>query len=415
MATKEKQPLEKIRRFVKDRYSNNRHDDLLFHSFEFDQKNIAAARMIAGHYQLSEGDRFVLYAAIWLKHIGYTEDPRDPETSGLTVAENFLHDLSLDEQVPGLIVKLLTINPTSQQPENPIGEIFLDATTSFLGKKSFLKMNELQRKEESRLTYRKIGKTEWVQQWISRMEEHKYYTTVARTLMEDKKQRNLTLLKNQLPEMNTRLNAEVTDHTQGHSLNLLKKDKAFQEKGIDTLFRIALSNNQRISGLADTKARILITVNAIILSAIISLILKKLDEEPCLSLPTFTLITVSLVTIVLAILAIRPHNSPGKFNLEELESNDINLLFFGNFYKMDLPDFRFAMHRVLKDNELIYGALIQDMYGQGQAVGRKYRLLRIAYTIFMFGLTISTIAFVIATIVHYQFSPSLHASASLSK
>ncbi|MDN3546740.1 Pycsar system effector family protein [Mucilaginibacter aquaedulcis] len=406
---KEIQPLEKISQFVKERFNEHHHNELKFHNFELVKKTLAAARLIAGHYNLSEDDRFVLYAALWLKDIGFTEDPRNHEAAGLSIILNFLQTLNLDETVDQRIQRLLGLTPSTQQPLSLIEQIFLDSSTFYFSKKSFSKMNELQRQEQSKLQFRKINKMEWLQQSINLMQDHKYYTEAAQSLMDIKKQRNAALLKSQLPEINEQQVNVLPEDILNHLSASPKKSKEFQEKGIDTLFRIALANNQRISGLADNKARILITVNAIILSAIISLLLKKLDQEPYLSFPTFTLIAVSLVTIILAILAIRPHNSIGKFRQEDLENNDVNILFYGNFYKMDLPDFRYAMLHLIKDNNLIYGALIQDMYGQGHAVGRKYDLLRIAYTIFMFGLTISIIAFVAATIIHYEFSPSISA------
>ncbi len=56
------------------------------------------------------------------------------------------------------------------------------------------------------------------------------------------------------------------------------------------------------------------------------------------------------------------------------------------------------MKKVMADREFLYGSLIRDIHSQGMVLGRKYKLLRISYTIFMFTLVISIIAFAIATI-----------------
>jgi hypothetical protein len=51
-----------------------------------------------------------------------------------------------------------------------------------------------------------------------------------------------------------------------------KKDRP--EKGIETMFRTSTGNHQKLSDISDNKAHILITVNSIILSAVISLLLR---------------------------------------------------------------------------------------------------------------------------------------------
>jgi hypothetical protein len=74
----------------------------------------------------------------------------------------------------------------------------------------------------------------------------------------------------------------------------------------------------------------------------------------------------------------------------------VNLLFFGNFYKMDFEEYKKGMWKVMEDRNFLYGSLIKDIYSQGIVLGRKYKLLRIAYNVFMYGLMISIIAFLIA-------------------
>ncbi|WP_353959535.1 Pycsar system effector family protein [Mucilaginibacter flavus] len=172
------------------------------------------------------------------------------------------------------------------------------------------------------------------------------------------------------------------------------------EKGIETMFRITSSNNQRLSDMADKKAHILITVNSIILSAIISLLLRKLTEDSFLIIPTVILLSVCVGSIVVSILATRPAIPNGTFTEANLEQKNVNLLFFGNFYKMSLDEYARGMGLVMGDTEFLYQTLIRDVYGQGSVLGKKYRLLRLAYSIFMFGLIIAVVAFIIASVFH---------------
>jgi hypothetical protein len=171
------------------------------------------------------------------------------------------------------------------------------------------------------------------------------------------------------------------------------------DRGVELMFRIASNNNQRLSDMADNKAHIMISVNSIMLSAIISLVLRKLDAYDYLAYPTYLILCVSIVTIIYSILATRPSLPKGSFSRHELEERKVNLLFFGNYYKMSLDDYTFGMEQVMNDTAFTYKTLIKDVYSQGRVLGRKYKLLRIAYNIFMYGLIASVLAFVAASII----------------
>lgn len=162
---------------------------------------------------------------------------------------------------------------------------------------------------------------------------------------------------------------------------------------IEMLLKITAGTDHRLSDMADNKAQILITVNSIILSAIISLVLGRLKDAQYLVIPSLILLATSLITLILAILATRPSIPNGKFTARDLSAKRVNLLFFGNFYRMKIKDYSAGMTHVLTDDDFLYQTLIKDEYTQGVVLGRKYRLLRAAYNVFMFGLIIVILVF----------------------
>lgn len=170
------------------------------------------------------------------------------------------------------------------------------------------------------------------------------------------------------------------------------------DKGIETMFRTTLSNHNNLSGMVDSKANILLSVNAIIISVSLSTIIPKLDNpaNEHLILPTLILIVSSAISITFAILATRPSVTKGSFTRSEVEEKKINLLFFGNFYKMPYEDYNWAMNELMKDKDYLYNSMIKDLYHLGIVLEKKYRLLRTTYNIFMFGIIISVLAFIIA-------------------
>jgi hypothetical protein len=114
-------------------------------------------------------------------------------------------------------------------------------------------------------------------------------------------------------------------------------------------------------------------------------------------IPTFMLLAASLITIIFSILATRPTIPNGIFSKKDIEEKKVNLLFFGNFYRMKLPDYKEGMEKMMADRDYLYGSLIMDGFAQGKVLGKKYQLLRISYNVFMFGLILSVIAFIIAS------------------
>ena len=120
----------------------------------------------------------------------------------------------------------------------------------------------------------------------------------------------------------------------------------------------------------------------------------------------FALFTVA--SIVLSVLATRPNVTQGKFTKEDVADKKVNLLFFGNFHKMKLDEFEWAMSEMMQDRDYLYSSLTKDLYFLGLVLNRKYGLLRLTYTVFMVGIVISVIAFAVA----FQYA---EASATLIK
>jgi len=172
----------------------------------------------------------------------------------------------------------------------------------------------------------------------------------------------------------------------------LKKSK-HHLRGVQTMFKNSSSNHQRLSSMADNKAFIMITVNSIIISVAIGLLVAKFVQDPNLIWPTILLVGVNIAAIIYSVLATRPNIPKGTFTREQVDQKTVNLLFFGNYYKMSLKEYEYGIRQMMDDSEFLYGSLIKDIYWQGRILGRKFRLLRISYDIFMYGIAVSVIAY----------------------
>lgn len=380
--------LDQLKTHVATLFHSNTDERFIYHNLEHTEQVVENVVRIANFYQLPDQEFFIVVAASWFHDIGYLYDCGRHEAKGVDMAASFLEEKKVDkgviEQVKGCI--LATMMP--QRPEGLLQQIVCDADLFHLGSDSFKERNRLMRREVEAFSTHKIDKKEWNSKTISLFKNHHYHTEYCQKLLNSTKAKNLAELENKLINQPTVdiIKKEVKD----------KKD-ARPERGVETMFRITSTNHQRLSDMADNKAHIMISTNSIILSVTLSLLLRKLEDNPHLIIPTLLLLIICVVTMVFSILATRPSIPEGMFTNEDIKEKRVNLLFFGNFYRMSLPDYENGMNKMMDDRDFLYGSLIKDVYAQGVVLGRKYRLLRIAYNVFMFGIVSAVLAFIIAS------------------
>jgi len=422
----------KVQDHVQSLFHSQKDKTFIYHNLAHTQSVVKAASQIANHYQLNEKDFFIVTTAAWFHDAGYFVDSRNHEAKGGEIATEFLRAQGLDEDTIRAIANCILATRIPQDPKNRLEEIVCDADLFHFGTDDFAENNKLMRKEAEARQGIEISKEEWRRGTIRLFEIHHFFTDYCQLLLNDKKRETLEKLKNKVAEKEGKSKnnpvqpekAKQPEKTkepekkdpvvpvvpppndakkttpENKQPQKKKEEKSKRpDRGIETMFRITSGNNQRLSDMADNKAHIMITVNSIILSAIISLLLRKLEEYDFLRWPTYLILTVCVMTIIFSIVATRPSLPPGKFTPADIEEKKVNLLFFGNFYRMNLTDYTAGMLEVMNDRDFLYGTLIKDVYSQGVVLGRKFRLLRISYNIFMYGLIGSVIAFVAATII----------------
>ena len=174
----------------------------------------------------------------------------------------------------------------------------------------------------------------------------------------------------------------------------VKEKKPVTARGIETLFRSAYRVQMDLTGLADNKANMMISINGIIISIIIAAVAPKLDSNPWLLIPATIFLCGTLISIVYAILAARPRVSSTHISLEDLENSKGNILFFGDFANLSQDEFTQGMMSLLEDKTLVYESMIHNLYGLGSVLRKKFALLMGAYTSFMVALILGVSSFI---------------------
>jgi len=139
----------------------------------------------------------------------------------------------------------------------------------------------------------------------------------------------------------------------------------------------------------------MLSVNALIITFALPLLGKEIAANKLLLLPTMLLLTVCVVSMVFATLATRPIPMKGFSSMESILAKKSNLFFFGNYYKMSFDEYENGMNATIADEEILNSTIMRDLFFLGKTLGNKYAYLRKCYTIFMYGIILSVIAFVI--------------------
>jgi len=386
--------LERVNQFVLQLFTEKLPNTFIYHNYNHTQRVVKSTKELIENSEINVKEEQALLLAAWLHDTGYTVKYKGHEEESIKIAEAFLTEENVDTETIKMVKDYIDNTRMSAIPKTLPEKIIKDADSSHLAKEYFEETTEFLRQELRIQNRSNFSPSEWNIENIKLFtEKHRFYTPYAVEHWKPKKDENLlSILENQ-KKLGKKFEKEKT---KAKLKAKYKNDNP--ERSIQTLYRTTLRNHIKLSDIADTKANILLSVNAIIISLALANIIPKLDaaSNRHLMMPTLVLVCFSVASIILSIMSTRPNVTSGEFTKEQVRKRDVNILFFGNFHKMPFDQYKWAIDEILKDKDYVYEALTKDLYLLGIVLNRKYNLLRWTYTIFMTGIIISVISFVVA-------------------
>ena len=399
--------IEKVSSFACEYIRNNMPDEYVFHKEKHTKIVVETALEIADGSGISDEEREILEIAAWFHDTGYAITYKGHEAESIRIATEFLAKEGYPEDKINAVANCIKATQMPQSPNTLIEKIICDADLSNFGRKNFFERDDLVRAELEAVKQKKYTDTEW---WIfakELLQNHTYHTEYAREKFNKKKEKNILTLEGLIAGKEEK--PKKKKDKKGKKDKKSTKDKIEKpfvidttppRRGVETMFRNSLRGHLQLSAIADSKANIMQSVNAIIISIIIPMLMPRLSEDTYLVWPTGAILLVSILTIIFATISTIPKVTEGTFSKEDIKNKNANLLFFGNFHNMELDDFEWGMKEMMKDKEFLYSSMIKDFYFLGKVLSKKYKYLRISYSIFMIGMTLVVIAFVIAYFIH---------------
>ncbi|MDQ1771578.1 HD domain-containing protein [Labilibaculum sp. A4] len=367
-----------------------------YHNLEHTQNVVKQAKKIGLETGLSPDEMENLILAAWFHDTGYYENFAKHEEISAAHARKFLEEKNYPEEKIQQITEAILHTKMPHLPcDEKVCNVLCDADLHHLSTKDYIKISEKLREERSGILHHDIHPKLYWEETLRFLKDHHYHTNYGKKTLAKKKEVNYQKVVDKVAGFQTKEIKKLTEMVS--KLEQQNTKLKTPQRGIETMFKVTSRNQINLSSIADKKANLMISVNSIIISAIF-FIFKNIMDVPHFIIPCVILLIVCLFTITYSVLATRPIVTSGTFSQEDIKKKRVNLMFFGNFHKMALADYSDALKGMMSDYDELYDSLIRDQYFLGKVLGRKYRFLRISYTIFMFGLIFSVLTFILAAI-----------------
>ncbi len=380
--------------FAWDLFETRRDGRLVFHNLHLARRLSANTTWIGEKTDLSEEQFTAAAVAAWLIPAGFFSQYRAPSAGSLDAAKRFFAQQTGAEEWKDQVFRCIQTVLDGVAPGNDAEKVCSDAWNAALYGEHYEEHNPMMRLEQELMGDIRTTRAEWGQRQLQNLLGVRFYTPFARITCEPLLARHILRQKQQMEKW---LRNDPDDSPVAAESNTRFEDLEMESppmRGVQTFFRTNYRTHINLSAIADNKANIMISVNSILISVLITLLsYRNIGEtNPEILLPVVIFLVSGLASLTFAILSARPKVTMlnnGK-TMEEIRKN---IVFFGNFVTLDLDQYEEAMDAMFRDDQLLYGNMTRDLYFLGKVLDKKYRYLSISYNIFMMGFIATVAAF----------------------
>ncbi len=421
------QHLPQIERLSTQMLTESISDQIIFHDIEYTLRVVDEVKKLSIKEGVSQVETEVLIAAAWLFNLGFTDTAAFQKVSSpqdffatchkcsLMLAKQVMEEAGAPEDFQRQVYEIIDDVKPESEVKSKLGMIMSDAIASDWGKpkaKSRIKKLYNEFLLTGAVTY---GKSTWYDTVLAYLREHHYYTESGQKKYDQHKLDLIGKIEKEKKELDKKANTLIKKELSigDDELKKLKKSlssvKGRDDRGIQTLFRTTSRNHYTMNQMMDRKANIMISINAILMSLVISRTIGGMDTFCIHNSPILVMLVAAVLSMAFAIVAITPFKTQGLFTESEIREKKGNLLYYGNFHSMNLRDFEWGMLEMLSDGDFLYSTMIRDLYFLGHTLHKKAKLIRVSLTLFIVGLVASTILFLfVASMSDFHFGVANH-------
>lgn len=365
-----------IKNFAKDILKQGLSNDLSYYNWPNTKDNIETVEMLIERSKLPVDDAHMVKAATYFLYTGFSKlDTENHFQESKNIATEYLQK----NQFPSVFVQgvndclQLTID-RNLEPKGKAQKVFHDVFYSVYGQKKLHKRIEASWEELNLLGAEKEDILTVMETTYTHMNDHEFHTPCAKRKFRFRKLKNGIKLQSYIDKV--------------RSKNMLSSNKTAM-----TMFKTALRNHIDLVNIADKKAGIMISINAILMTVMIPILGSYILDVSKYIIPSVILLLTCGAAVILATMATRPQRSDGKIDENEKLAGNKSLFYFGNFFKMGKNEYQNAIKDVIVRDKILENSVINDLYEMGVLLGIKYRRLRWCYIVFAVGIGLTLLSF----------------------
>jgi predicted metal-dependent HD superfamily phosphohydrolase len=257
MSDKKNKLVKEAKNFVSGLLKRELPNNLSFHNWTHTYEVAQIAKKLAGKSDLSQEEVELLQITAWFHDTGFIKTYNNHEEESVKYGYGFLRDKDYDDNSKSELVRLILSTKREQEPEGMLEEILHDADIAHIGRKRFFRKGELLRAELENYLEESYTEFEWAQKQYEFLINNNFITEVAKQKYGQRRIKNINKQRKIIVnsrKVTTRMNS-------GKDLG----------RGIDTMYRANYRNHINFSAIADGKANMMISINTIMISVIITL------------------------------------------------------------------------------------------------------------------------------------------------
>ncbi len=386
--------------YVLSLFNSHGESKLVYHNYQRTAEIVVEIEKIGETLDWEEESLEQCLLAAWFHTTGFLFDYDNPLPKSQDLARGFLTAQQYHSDAIDRVLTIIERTGPDGTSQSTADKVLHDAIAGQTFNQYFFDERPLLRLEWELIQGRRISHYEWHQIQLQELLRVRYYTPYAKRNYGPLAAQHLLKQKAQAEKTKLQPN-QLVDEKEGQLRKFQGLEKKVPTSATQTFFRTNYRNHINLSAIADNKANIMISVNAILISVVISILSYQNipDTKPIVLLPVVLFLVTGLTSLICAVLSIRPKVTTPPDGPIDLEAAKRNIVFFGNFVRMDLDQFEEAVDAVLRDGELLYGNMARDLYFLGQVLDKKYRYLTMSYNIFMVGFIATVVTFLLAIFI----------------
>jgi predicted metal-dependent HD superfamily phosphohydrolase len=348
--------------------------DHVYHDLKHTLSVRDSSLQLGKKYRLNEEELELLELSALFHDTGFSQTYDNHEDVSKEIAADFLRKENYPEDKLSQIIELIEITKVTVEPVTLLQKILKDADFNTNGA-TYQEKSDALRHEWRVFCGNTMNDDEWLRNNIEFWNSHQFYTGEALALYGEEKRKTLKKLNKKMEK------AKEGEEETEFSIAI--------NKNAQMMFKTTLRNQIDLTNIADNKANIMLSINSLLITFGMPLLVTQLEKFPSLIWPGTTLLATCVLTIVYATLATRPVKMEGFTDLSKISQGNTNLFFFGNFFKMTREDYIRGLRQVTMNEDILDKTIVNDLYFLGRALGQKYHRLRVTYSIFMIGMVLT--------------------------